>query len=73
MNILRYWPHILGFLVGMVLVVVFITGNNDKENLKKSYDGLVVTDKTGKAYMLCYSNFSKFTVKEFDLEKMKLR
>jgi hypothetical protein len=73
MKILRYWPQGIGLLLGIIVALVFITNTNDKDNIKKSYDGLVVTDKTGKAYMLCYANFSKFTVKEFDLEKMKLR
>lgn len=67
------WKPVLVFLilVGFIPYIFIKTADND--TLKQKYDGLVVTDKAGKSYMLQYSGRVYFTVKEFDVEKMRLR
>lgn len=74
MNFIKeHYRLVFSSLFLLVLLVFSTTAFTDKENIKKDYDGLVVTDKSGKAYMLQHKFNDRFVVKEFDLEKMKLR
>jgi hypothetical protein len=74
MNFIKQnWRIVISLMLTIGLVSYLIIINNDNGDLKQRYDGLVVTDKAGKSYMLQYSVRSYFTVKEFDVEKMRLR
>ena len=62
------------FILTIVITILLSTLDtyfgNDK--VKQQYNGLIVTDKQGKSYMVRHSMFGMFKINEFDVIKMRL-
>lgn len=63
-------PYVIGIIVVLAMFAVFTTDTNKS---RTAIDGMVVTDKVGKSYMLEYSTANRFKVIEFDIVNMRAK
>ncbi len=67
-----------GLLALVIIVVVTVaalvlTDGATNENIKRLYDGVIVTDKAGNYYMLSYKSKGSFYIKGFDVTNMRVK
>lgn len=71
-NGVKYIKNFFMFLVIMFIALSFIDTFLGNDKIKQQYNGLIVTDKQGKSYMIRHSIFGRFKINEFDINKMRL-
>lgn len=69
----KYRYSILIFVFIIFTTVITVSSIPDWDKSYKQFNGIILTDKSGQAYMLQYTMFNNFKIQEFDLNKMKLR
>lgn len=60
-------------LAVIIIVSILIVSISDNNNINTSLDGLVVTDKSGKSYILQHNIGKTFKVYEFDTMNMRMK
>lgn len=58
------------FIIFVILSLIDTFTGADK--LKQQYNGLIMTDKAGKSYMVRQTIIGTFKINEFDVNKMRL-
>ena len=67
------WKFVLSTFMIIFIIAYFVITAGDTKNKRANFDGLVLTDKAGKSYMLEYTSSSKFNVVEFDVQLMRAK
>lgn len=73
--ITKGWSYIKSFATFSFIIFValsLIDTFTGAEKLKQQYNGLIVTDKAGKSYMVRQTVLGTFKINEFDVSKMRL-
>lgn len=69
---LKWKKEIITFVTVSIIFIVYVTSLTDNSKIKQQYNGLVMTDKQGRSYMIRYNFLGMFTINEFDTTKMRL-
>jgi hypothetical protein len=68
----KLFSIMLGLII-LVILTISVMPNSNIDIMTKNLNGAVVTDRSGKAYIVQRQLIGNFSIKEFDLEKMKIK